>query len=377
MAVPLDEIRETRTEDDGMTVRLETDEELIHRLGRFPLCRLVMEKIDSFSLMYHERIVKTITIIMEVNVNVLYRQCHMFLLQTGARKDGDGGGGVGSMKLSNDEVGRMFVEAWRDYVLHAHYGNNTYPQHIVLCPISVMVPNLIDYYEREFAISRIKSEDMILDYYSFMCEEIKKGTNVSRITKKLQFEFGTHVSPNHIPTFQRLYNRLVVDPIAFAKVVEEYNTVTTAPAIKTSLCAVAQQRGRKRRDPDKIIQSFETGKRKRDVWYEQTPAPPPSPASPPPQPSENYCWDELIQSLCDDIVVIDATTAAAAASAATAQQQKQGLGSVAKDIKNCCDYDDGTKEKPTTTTKPLNRRSKKNPRRRPPPPSMLSNIKLF
>ena len=333
-----------------------------------------MEKIDSFSLMYHERMVKTITIIMEVNVNVLYRQCHMFLLQTAARNGGDRGCAVGgSMKLSNDEVGRMFVEAWRDYVLHAYHGNNTYPQHIVMSPIPEMVPNLIDYYERELAISRIKSEDMILDYYSFVCEEIKKGTNVSRITKKLQFEL--FVSPNHVPTFQRLYNRLVVDPIAFAKVVVEYNTVTAAadsPAVKTS----CQQRGRKRRDPDKIIESFETGKRKRDVWYHTTttttttptttttttPTTTPSPAQPPSE------WEQLIQSLCDDIVVIDASAAPA----------QRGFGSVVKDIKNCCD---APPPPPTPPPPTLNRRSKKNPRRRrPPPPSpsmLLSNIKLF
>ena len=172
VAVLLGEIRNTRTEDDG-TVRLETNKELIYRLGRFLLCRPVMEEIDSFLLMCHGRILKTITIIMEVNVDLLYRQCHMFLLQTERKDGGDGGGGVGSMKLSNEEVGRMFVEAWRDYVLHAYY-RSTYPQHIVLCRVPMMVPNLIDYYEREFAISRIKSEDVILDYYSFVCEEIKK-----------------------------------------------------------------------------------------------------------------------------------------------------------------------------------------------------------
>ena len=88
------------------------------------------------------------------------------------------------MRLSYHDVGRMFVEAWRD-VIQSRYGRDR-PQQIVLKlhrdPVGI---NVVSYYKEKLGIDEIINDDVVLDYYAFECEEIKKGTNLSRLTQSM------------------------------------------------------------------------------------------------------------------------------------------------------------------------------------------------
>ena len=59
----------------------ETDVDVEYRLKQFPLCRYVAEQISSYRVMSYERTLRTITVILEINIDVLYRQCHLFYVE--------------------------------------------------------------------------------------------------------------------------------------------------------------------------------------------------------------------------------------------------------------------------------------------------------
>ena len=267
--IPVDELRDYRYEDD----RFEDNVELEARLRSFPTCRIIHERLSSYRLMAYERTIRTITVVMEVSIDTMFRQCHLFLLQQ-QHKDSFS---LPSLWLSYQDVGRMFVEAWRDYVLQSRYGRE-HPSTIVLkSHREVVVDNLVTYYKEYLGIDRIESDDMLFDFYAFESDEIKKGTNLSRLTKSMQqLEVGEHVTPFYISVFNTLYIRMIVEPLVFLKVQNDYESVvvtsaaTTAEDGTTAVAAAAcRKRGRKRRDPEKIIQSFDEEKQKRDMWYQQ------------------------------------------------------------------------------------------------------------
>ena len=128
-AIPAEQLLEYRYEDGCY----ETCMELEARLRSFPNCRIIHERLTSYRIMSYERTMKTIKIVMEVAVDVMFRQCRLYLLQEKDDKAHRIGGILltKSMRLSYHDVGRMFVEAWRDYVMQSRYGRY-HPQQIVL-----------------------------------------------------------------------------------------------------------------------------------------------------------------------------------------------------------------------------------------------------
>ena len=126
--IPVEQVLEYRYEDG----RYETCMELEARLRSFPNCRIIHERLTSYRIMLYNRTMKTITIVMEVAVDVMFRQCRLYLLQVKDNKAQRIGGILltESMRLSYHDVGRMFVEAWRDYVMQSRYGRY-HPQQIV------------------------------------------------------------------------------------------------------------------------------------------------------------------------------------------------------------------------------------------------------
>ena len=70
--IPVDELKEYRYEDH----RYETSAELESKLRTFPRCRIVHEQLSVYPIMSYERTVRTITIVMEISVQILFRQCH-------------------------------------------------------------------------------------------------------------------------------------------------------------------------------------------------------------------------------------------------------------------------------------------------------------
>jgi len=72
--IPIDELKEYRYEDH----RYETSAELESKLRTFPRCRIVHEQLSVYPIMSYERTVRTITIVMEISVQILFRQCHLF-----------------------------------------------------------------------------------------------------------------------------------------------------------------------------------------------------------------------------------------------------------------------------------------------------------
>ena len=75
--IPVEQLLEYRYEDG----RYKTCMELEARLRSFPNCRIIHKRLTSYRIMSYERTLKTITIVMEVPVDVLFRQCHLYLLQ--------------------------------------------------------------------------------------------------------------------------------------------------------------------------------------------------------------------------------------------------------------------------------------------------------
>ena len=215
--IPVDELKEYRYEDH----RYETSAELESKLRTFPRCRIVHEQLLVYPIMSYERTVRTITIVMEISVQILFRQCHLFLLQNGHHQHSNksGCGDVlmalppSSIRLSHRDVGRMFVEAWRNYVLQYKYGKS-YPHTIVLKCCHHHRGGSVDvipYCKDKLDIHTFDTDEIILDYYSFEVDEIKKGTNLSRLTQSMkQLELGEHVNPTYVPLFSRLYNKIVV-----------------------------------------------------------------------------------------------------------------------------------------------------------------------
>ena len=274
-AIPIEQLTEYRYEDG----RYETCMEVEARLRSFPNCRIIHERLTSYRIMSYERTLKTITIVMEVAVDVLFRQCRLYLLQEKDDKIAQCVGGVlltESMRLSYHDVGRMFVGAWRDYVMQSRYGRY-HPHQIVLKlhrePVGI---NVVAYYKERLGIQDIISDDVVLDYYAFQCEEIKKGTNLSRLTQSMhQLELGEHVNPRYVSVFRTLYKRMIVEPLQYLRLQNEYTSAVVPLSLSVedsselSSSSSSSKRGRKRRDPDKISQLFAEEKRKRALWYRQ------------------------------------------------------------------------------------------------------------
>ena len=273
-AIPIEQLTEYHYEDG----RYETCMEVEARLRSFPNCRIIHERLTSY-----ERTLKTITIVMEVAVDVLFRQCRLYLLQEKDDKIAQCVGGVlftESMRLSYHDVGRMFVGAWRDYVMQSRYGRY-HPHQIVLKlhrePVGI---NVVTYYKERLGIQDIINDDVVLDYYAFECEEIKKGTNLSRLTQSMhQLELGEHVNPRYVSVFRTLYRRMILEPLQYLRLQNEYTSAvlpsssvedSSSSSINSELSSSSSsKRGRKRRDPDKISQLFAEEKRKRALWYRQ------------------------------------------------------------------------------------------------------------
>ena len=272
-AIPIEQLTEYRYEDG----RYETCMEVEARLRSFPNCRIIHERLTSYRIMSYERTLKTITIVMEVAVDVLFRQCRLYLLQEKDDNIAQCVGGVllsESMRLSYHDVGRMFVGAWRDYVMQSRYGRY-HPHQIVLKlhrePVGI---NVVTYYKERLGIQDIINDDVVLDYYAFQCEEIKKGTNLSRLTQSMhQLELGEHVNPRYVSVFRTLYRRMIVEPLQYLRLQNEYTSaVLPSSSVEDSSSSEllsSSKRGRKRRDPDKISQLFAEEKRKRALWYRQ------------------------------------------------------------------------------------------------------------
>ena len=283
--IPVDELKEYRYEDH----RYETSAELESKLRTFPRCRIVHEQLSVYPIMSYERTVRTITIVMEISVQILFRQCHLFLLQNGHHQHSsnrEGGNSCGSVlmalppssiRLSHRDVGRMFVEAWRNYVLQYKYGKS-YPHTITLqcCHRhSGGSLDVIPYCKEQLDIHTFHTDEIILDYYSFEVDEIKKGTNLSRLTQSMkQLELGEHVNPTYVPLFSRLYNKIVVQSQRYLLLANEF-ILTTQQQQSTEGGGGEQQiqqqkkRGRKRRDPDTIARLYEHETQLRSKWYDQ------------------------------------------------------------------------------------------------------------
>ena len=109
--------------------------------------------------------------------------------------------------------------------MQSRYGRY-HPQQIFLKlhrePVGI---NVVTYYRERLGIQQIIHDDVLLDYYAFECEEIKKGTNLSRLTQSMQqLELGEHVNPRYVSIFRALYRRLIVEPLQFLRLQTEYTT---------------------------------------------------------------------------------------------------------------------------------------------------------
>jgi len=284
--IPIDELKEYRYEDH----RYETSAELESKLRTFPRCRIIHEQLSVYPIMSYERTVRTITIVMEISVQILFRQCHLFLLQNGHHQhssDRGGGNSCGSVlmalppssiRLSHRDVGRMFVEAWRNYVLQHKYGKS-YPHTITLqcCHRhSGGSLDVIPYCKEQLDIHTFHTDEIILDYYSFEVDEIKKGTNLSRLTQSMkQLELGEHVNPTYVPLFSRLYNKIVVQSQRYLLLANEFTLTNQQQQQSTEGGGGEQEiqqqkkRGRKRRDPETIARLYEHETQLRSKWYDQ------------------------------------------------------------------------------------------------------------
>ena len=284
--IPVDELKEYRYEDH----QYETSAELESKLRTFPRCRIVHEQLSVYPIMSYERTVRTITIVMEISVQILFRQCHLFLLQNGYHQHSSNRGGSNScgsvlmalppssIRLSHRDVGRMFVEAWRNYVLQYKYGKS-YPHTITLqcCHRHSGSLDVIPYCKEQLDIHIFHTDEIILDYYSFEVDEIKKGTNLSRLTQSMkQLELGEHVNPTYVPLFSRLYNKIVVQSQRYLLLANEFTLTNQQTQQQQSAEGGGEQqiqqqkkRGRKRRDPDTIARLYEHETQLRSKWYDQ------------------------------------------------------------------------------------------------------------
>ena len=280
--IPVDELKEYRYEDH----RYETSAELESKLQTFPRCRIVHEQLSVYPIMSYERTVRTITIVMEISVQILFRQCHLFLLQNAHHQHNNksGCGDVlmalppSSIRLSHRDVGRMFVEAWRNYVLQYKYGKS-YPHTITLqcCHRHSGSLDVIPYCKEQLDIHSFHTDQIILDYYSFEVDEIKKGTNLSRLTQSMkQLELGEHVNPTYVPLFSRLYNKIVVQSQRYLLLANEFTLTNQQNQQQQSAEGGGEQqlqqqkkRGRKRRDPETIARLYEHETQLRSKWYDQ------------------------------------------------------------------------------------------------------------
>ena len=125
-------------------------------------------------------------------------------------------------------------------------------------------------------IEVVSNDDVLLDYYAFGCEEIKKGTNLSRLAQSMQqLELGEHVNPRYVLVICTLYRRLVVELLMFLHLQNEYASAVMMPTMEEEVKksggggASLSKRGRQRKDLDKITKLFAEEKRKRAVWYDQ------------------------------------------------------------------------------------------------------------
>ena len=226
---------------------------------------------------------------MEISVQILFRQCHLFLLQNGHHQHKKGGGsdcgGVlmafppSSIRLSHRDIGRMFVEAWTNYVLQYKYGKS-YPQTITLqcCHRHGSGGSSLDvipYCKEQLDIHTIHTDDIILDFYSFEVDEIKKGTNLSRLTQSMkQLELGEHVNPTYVPLFSTLYNKIVVQSQRYLLLANEFTLTNNQQQQSADGGGGGEQqtqkkRGRKRRDPETITRLYEQETQLRSKWYDQ------------------------------------------------------------------------------------------------------------
>ena len=261
-AIPIDELRDYTGEPD-------TDVE--YRLKRFPLCRYVAEQISSYKVMSYERTLQTITVILEINIDVMFRQCHLFLCTSDCTRQlySDP---FTSLRVLQKDVGRMFVEAWRDYTMQCYYGS-TYPTCLRMSLDSHTSSsdfNVVDYYRQYLTIDGALSDDMIFDFYAFESDDMKKGTNGSRLINSLrQLEIGEHVCPGYVPIFKVMYSLYIDEPIKFLKLQSDYNslvTTTTAPAANQ---IEHRRRGQRRRNPTKIIDDYGREQSRRQQWYDR------------------------------------------------------------------------------------------------------------
>ena len=377
-AIPIEQLLEYRYEDE----RYETFMELEARLRSFPTCRIIHERLTSYRIMSYERTLQTITIVMEVAVDVLFRQCRLYLLQREKEEDNTAQciGGIlltESLRLSYHDVGRMFVGAWRDYVMQSRFGKY-HPREISLHvrrePVGI---NVVTYYRERLGIDQITNDDIVLDYYAFECEEIKKGTNLSRLTQSMQqLELGEHVNPRYVSIFRALYRRMIVEPLQFLRIQSEY-TSAVLPATSTPTSdgmgddsSSSSKRGRKRRDPERIRQLFAEEKRKRALWYRQQ--------------QQQYIEDqqrqeeEENQQMLDDILSSLQQTLSSSSSSTssdittttttTTTMTGGGCGRYRKNIENCMS------EPPTPPPPPKRRRRRTT--KTTTMTMMLANIKL-
>ena len=381
-AIPIEQLLDYRYEDE----RYETSMELEARLRSFPTCRIIHERLTSYRIMSYERTLQTITIVMEVAVDVLFRQCRLYLLQEKEDTTAQCIGGIlltESLRLSYHDVGRMFVGAWRDYVMQSRFGRY-HPREISLKVHREPVgSNVVTYYRERLGIDQITTHDIVLDYYAFECEEIKKGTNLSRLTQSMQqLELGEHVNPRYVSIFRALYKRMIVEPLQFLRIQSEYTSVvlpassSTPPPKPTSDRGVGDdpsKRGRKRRDPERIRQLFAEEKRKRALWYRQQ--------------QQQYIEDqqrqeeEENQQMLDDILSSlqqtlssssssnsSTTTTTTTSTTATTTMAGGGCGRYRKNIENCL-------SEPSPPPPPKRRRRRRTTKNTT-MTMMLANIKL-
>ena len=226
----------------------EDDETFAARLRWFPQSRVVHEYVSSYPVGFFERMVKMIVIVLEIRMNVLHRQVERYLRSTD-RSD--------TVCISNECVMVMFRDAWRDYVVQVVYGT-TIPNHIVLgrylqwCSSNASGGTDLFIYCRDVLGVEIRCERLVVDYYSFGLDDVKEGTNVSRLKKRYKVELGPHVSPSYVSVFMKLYLTLIADPIEFVRLEMEYKEIQT----KSVEGKQPPVRGRRRRDPDLITNTY-------------------------------------------------------------------------------------------------------------------------
>ena len=184
-----------------------------------------------------------------------------------------------SIRLSHRDIGRMFVEAWRNYVPQYKYGES-YPKTIALkcCHHHGGSLDVVTYCKERLDIHTIHTDDIILDFYSFEVDEIKKGTNLSRLTQSMKrLELGEHVSPTYMSLFTMLYNKIVVQSQRYLQLANEFTMTNQQQQYDkdqqhADSGAGGQQqkkRGRKRRDPETIARLYEQETQLRHKWYDQ------------------------------------------------------------------------------------------------------------